>query len=330
MDATPIKGLVALTGATGFIGQHLLRELPKRGYRVRVLLRRPEALPECDSAFVGDIRYPRNMSEALAGADFVIHSAGIAHAMSGVPEDDYRAINTKGTVQLAQAAKRAGVKRFVFLSSIRAQAGANAEGVLTEATEPLPTDSYGRSKLEAEQGLAELDIDWAALRAVLVYGPGVKGNMASLIRLARLPCPLPFGAFRGKRSLLSIDNLTDAIDTVLASPSPLRRPFIVADTDPLTIPETIAALRDGLHRRPGVIHVPLPLLRSALKVARHPEWFDLLAGSRIADPSALMRLGWVPRLSAKNGLAALINKWPARGATRAGIDATPRLLNSAR
>jgi len=181
--------LVALTGATGFIGRHLLRELPKRGYKVRVLLRRPTMLPpEASSAVVGDLAAPRNMSNALAGVEAVIHSAGLAHGVSGLPEDDYRTINTEATVGLARAAARVGVRRFVFLSSIRAQSGHVASEVITEDMEPRPTDAYGRSKLEAERGLADVNIDWVALRPELVYGPGVKGNMAALIKLASRPC----------------------------------------------------------------------------------------------------------------------------------------------
>src|SRR5215472_15103648 len=114
--------LLALTGATGFIGQYLLREMPKRGHRVRALLRRPVSLPlETAGAVIGDLARPQNMSAALAGVDAVVHSAGLAHAMSGLPEDDYRLLNTEATIGLARAAQRAGAKRFVFLSSIRAQ-----------------------------------------------------------------------------------------------------------------------------------------------------------------------------------------------------------------
>jgi UDP-glucose 4-epimerase len=156
---TPVGGkpLIALTGATGFIGQYLLRELPKRGYRLRVLLRRPSAVPmEAASAVVGDLARPQNMAAALADIDAVIHSAGVAHAMSGLPEDDYRVLNTEATIALARAAQRAGAKRFVFLSSIRAQSGPTAEHALTEDLPPQPADAYGRSKLAAEQGLAAL------------------------------------------------------------------------------------------------------------------------------------------------------------------------------
>src|SRR5690242_2721204 len=254
--------LIALTGSTGFIGRHLLRELPKRGHRLSVLLRRPAEAPmDAASAVIGDLARPQNMSAALEGVDAVIHSAGIAAGMSGVPEDDYRALNTEATIELARASRRAGAKRFVFLSSIRAQCGPAAEAVQTEATEPAPTDAYGKSKLAAERGLAELDLDWVALRAVLVYGPGHKGNMARLAALARSPWPLPVAGLAARRSVLALDNLAAAIDTVLAAPTPLRRPLIAADPQALTIAEIIAAMREGLGRRPNVFPLPEALLR---------------------------------------------------------------------
>ena len=304
--STAARPLVALTGATGFIGQWLLRELPKRGYRLRVLLRRPSVVPmAAASAVVGDLARPMNMAAALADVDAVIHSAGLAHAMSGLPEDDYRLLNTEATIGLARAAQRAGARRFVFLSSIRAQCGATAEAVLTEELPPQPTEGYGRSKLAAEQGLAELGLDWVALRLVVVYGTGVKGNMGELLRFARMPYPLPLGALAAPRSLLALDNLVAAIDTVLAAPQPLKRPLIVADPEPLTIPGIIAAMRAGLGRRPGLIPVPLRLLETALRAAGREEIFERLAGKLVADPAALLRLGWTPAVSSRDALAAL-------------------------
>jgi len=300
------RPLVALTGATGFIGQCLLRELPKRGYRLRVLLRRPSTVAmESASAVVGDLARPQNMAAALADVDAVIHSAGVAHAMSGVPEDDYRMLNTEATIGLARAAQRAGARRFVFLSSIRAQSGPAAEEVLTEDLAPRPTDAYGRSKLAAEQGLAELAIDWVALRPVLVYGPGVKGNMAQLLRLARTPYPLPRGALAGRRWLLALDNLVAAVEAVLNAPGPLRRPLIVADAEPLTIPDMITAMRRGLGRRAGLIPVPPRLIEAALRTAGWSEIYQRLAGSLVADAAALRRLNWAPSVSTREGLAAL-------------------------
>jgi nucleoside-diphosphate-sugar epimerase len=299
--------IIALTGATGFIGRHLLRELPKHGYRLRVLLRRPGAVPpECASAVVGDLARPQNMSQALADADAVIHSAGLAHAMSGMPDDDYRALNTESTIALAHAAQRAGVRRFIFLSSIRAQCGPSAEAVQTEGLPSQPTDAYGRSKLAAEQGLAELDIDWVALRPVVVYGPGVKGNIAQLMRLARLPFPLPLGGLKAQRSLLSVDNLAAAIACVLATPQPLRRPLIVADSEPVTLPAMIAAMRRGLGRWPGVFPVPAALLHAACQVVGWGELYDRVAGPLVADASAQRSFGWTPTIATEAGLAALM------------------------
>ena len=304
-----LKPLVALTGATGFIGQYLLNELPKRGYRLRVLLRRPTMLPEgCASAVIGDLAKPYNMAEALSGVDAVIHSAGIASTMSGLPEDDYRLFNTEATVKFARAAERARVKRFVFLSSIRAQSGPTADGVLTEEREPRPTDAYGRSKLAAEQGLADTRLDWVALRLALVYGPGVEGNVARLITLARSPYPLPIAGLKAEHSLLALDNLVEAVDKVLALQQPLKRPLIVADPKPLTLGAIIAAMRQGLGRRAALFYVPKPLLKSALRAAGHTDGYEPLFGSLVADPSALAKLSWVPPVETRAGLAALVRK----------------------
>jgi UDP-glucose 4-epimerase len=298
--------VVALTGSTGFVGRHLLGALQARGYHVRVLLRRPSEVPgEASSAVIGDIASPRNMAAALRGVDAVVHSAAIAHAMTGRPEDDYRSINTEATIGLARAAEKAGIKRFVFLSSIRAQTGPTASGILTESGAPAPTDAYGRSKLAAEQGLAELGIDWVALRPVLVYGPGVKGNMAALLDLARSPFPLPLGGLKAKRSILSVDNLAAGVDAVLKAQGPIRRPLLVADPEPLTVAEMVAALREGLGRRPGLLPVPSGLLKAAARLAKREEAFERLAGSLVVDPGALRAYGWAPAVESREGLARL-------------------------
>jgi UDP-glucose 4-epimerase len=298
---------LALTGGTGFIGQHLLRALTRRGYQVRVLLRRPTMLPaDCTSAVIGDIARPQNMAQALADVDAIIHSAGLSVAASGRPEDDYRVLNVEATVGLARAAQRAGVRRFVFISSIRAQAGASDARVLTEEMEPRPTDAFGRSKLAAEQSLAQVGIDWVALRLATVYGPGVTGNMAKLIRLARSPWPLPFGALTARRSLLSLDNLAGAVDCVLKAEEPLRRVLIAADPQPLTLGEMVAAMRRGLNRRPGLLPVPSSLLAATLRASGRTEAYERIAEPLVVDPAALLRLGWTPSVATEAGLEQLM------------------------
>ncbi|MEN3929664.1 NAD-dependent epimerase/dehydratase family protein [Microvirga sp. W0021] len=299
-------GLIALTGATGFIGQFLLKDMIRRGYRVRVLLRRPVNLHlEADSAIIGDLTHPQNMAEALQGVDAVIHSAGLAHAMSGMPEADYRAINTDATANLAQAAEKAGVRRFIFLSSIRAQSGPVSPTIIHDTSPALPTDAYGRSKLAAEQALAQTNIDWAALRPVLVYGNGVKGNMATLARLARSQWHLPLGGIQAKRSLLSVENLADAIDFLLRTEKPLRQSMIVADNEPLTIGEMIAAMRSGLNRPAGLIPVPEFLLKLGCRALGKQEAFERIAGSLVVDASTLRELGWQPPITTQSALAEM-------------------------
>ncbi|GJD95434.1 NAD-dependent epimerase/dehydratase family protein [Methylobacterium iners] len=298
--------VIALTGATGFIGRHLLRALSARGYRVRVLLRRPVEVPDgASGAVVGDLTRPMNMAAALSDVDAVVHSAGLAHAMSGTPEDDYRASNTEATRRLAEAAAKARVRRFVFLSSIRAQVGASADGIVDEAAPPAPTEAYGRSKLAAEAALAEVGIDWVALRPVLVYGAGVKGNMAALLQLARAPYPLPLASLRGRRSLVSVESLAGAVETVLRAEAPLGRPLLVAEPDPLTLPEMIAALRQGLGRGPGLVPCPTPLLGLACRLTGREEAYARLSTDLVARADGLAALGWAPAGTAREGLAAL-------------------------
>jgi UDP-glucose 4-epimerase len=298
--------IIALTGATGFIGKHILRELTGHGHHVRVLLRTPTALPaNCTSAVIGDLNRPVNMAQALADVGTIIHSAGNAPTMTGSPGDDFRQLSAEATGNLAQAAKRAGIRRFIFMSSLRAQAGASTDRILTEDLLPEPADPYGQSKLAAEQELARLDLDWVALRLASVVGPGVSGNMASLIRLARSPFPLPFGALRAQRSLLSLDNLVTAVLAVNAAPQPLRRPLIVADPDPLNIPQMITAMRTGLGRRPGLIHVPASMLARGFQLAGRPELYRRLAEPLVASPDRLLQLGWVPKVRTTDALAAV-------------------------
>ncbi|WP_186417595.1 NAD-dependent epimerase/dehydratase family protein [Bosea sp. CS1GBMeth4] len=297
---------ILLTGASGFVGRHLLHDLTARGYRVRTAGRgAAPALPGVEHVAIGDLGGPTDWRPILDGVDHVVHGAGLAHAGGDIPEARYRAVNTDATLALARAAQAAGVRRLVFLSSIRAQSGPIAARALSEADPPAPTDAYGRSKLAAERGLAELDLDWVALRPVLVYGPGVKANMAALARLARLPLPLPFGALSAKRSLLAIENLSEAVAFALSEACPPRRAYIVADPEPLSVAEMLAAMRAGLGRGPGLIAVPPPLLAAAARLAGREGAYERLANGLVASPAALISAGWRPPAQTKAALAQL-------------------------
>lgn len=298
--------LIALTGATGFIGRSLLSHLRASGYRVRVLFRRPVVdMPDADSAVIGDLVRPINLAKALEDVDVIVHSAGLTATMSGCPEDDYRAINVDATIALAAAAKRAGVRRFIFLSSVRAQTGPTAETVIDETCLPAPTDAYGRSKLAAEEGLSNIDLDWTALRSVLVYGPGVKGNMATLLRIARTRWPLMLPRPSARRSLLAVENLAEAVRVTIETGQPLRRPFLVADDGALDIAEIIEALRAGMGRRDWTLPVPSRLFQGALDALGYRDVAGRLTGDLIVDNSQLKALGWQPRTATRSGLEHL-------------------------
>lgn len=297
---------VLVTGAGGFVGPHVVKALAAAGYKVRITQRNAaEPPPGTEAVVTGDLVSPVDWAPALAGVAHVVHLAGLAHAGPGLDEALYRQINTQATLDLAQAAYRAGVGRFVFISSIKAQTGAFDGPPLREDELPAPDDAYGRSKLAAEQGLAGLDLDWVVLRPVLVYGPGVKANMAALVKLARLPLPLPLGGLNAPRSLLAVENLADAVLFALTPRCPVRRVFTLSDPEPIGVAGILAALRAGMGRQPGLIPVPRALLRLAAQVVGQAEAFDKLSGSLVARPEGLLRAGWRPPLSTQAGLERL-------------------------
>jgi UDP-glucose 4-epimerase len=191
------------------------------------------------------------------------------------------------------------------MSSIRAQTGPVAAQVLTESSLAHPTDSYGRSKLAAEDAIRGSGVSFTILRPVLIYGEGVKGNLESLMELSRSRWPLPFGLFRNRRSLLSRQNLIAAIKFSLESPSMSGETYIVADPAPVTLSEIVAALRRGLGRRPALLPVPQSLFGIALKAAGRTEIWDRLGGKLVVDPSKLLAAGWKPTIETVTGLAAM-------------------------
>jgi len=293
---------ILVTGASGFVGQTLTRHLSSAGHLVRAASRGATiSQTNVEPVVLPDLSEPIDWTPLLDGIDAVVHLAGIAHAGPGIAEDRYDRVNRAATVELTAASKRAGIGRFVFLSSIRAQSGPNANHVLTEADTPGPTDPYGRSKLAAEQAVAASGLSYACLRPVLVYGPGVKGNLAGLLRLAALPMPLPFGAFANRRSLLSVDNLSDAIRHLLETPD-ISGTYVAADRTPITLADMIVALRAGLGRRPGLLNVPPALFKAALTMLGRETMWQRLGGALVADPSRLVATGWQPRVETSFGL----------------------------
>lgn len=306
-----MKGTVLVTGATGFIGRDLVHRLAAEGWRVRAAARGvPEGLagPGVECCSLPDLK-KIVWRPLLSGITHVVHLAGIAHAEAELSEETYMEINAHSVEKLAQAARSAGVKRVVLMSSIRAQSGPVSEKIVSETDEPHPTDAYGRSKLAAERALAEVlegtPTEWTALRPVLVYGPGVKGNMKKLVALAQSRWPLPFANLRNRRSIVSVANVSSAVAHVLANPECASRVFLVADGEPLSVSEIVGQLRAAGGRTAGLLPIPKAPVAAAMKLAGKSAAWDRLTRDLVADTSALRATGWAPPETSMEGLAKL-------------------------
>jgi nucleoside-diphosphate-sugar epimerase len=297
---------ILVTGASGFVGRALVEDLAAQGHRVRAAMRQPADIfsRAVEVVAVSDLARPLEWRPLLSDINAVVHLAGIAHITSGIAEDLYDRVNRTATAALAAAAARDRIERLVFVSSIRAQAGPSCDHPLTEADPPRPVDAYGRSKLAAEEAIRAASLPFTILRPALIYGPGVKGNLADLVQLARSPWPLPFGALRNRRSLLARSNLVAAIHLALVAPAMLNETYVVADPEPLTTAGIVAALREGLGRGPRLIPVPPSLLALALKATGRAHQWDRIGGNCVVDPAKLLAAGWRPITETRAGLAA--------------------------
>jgi nucleoside-diphosphate-sugar epimerase len=303
---------VLVTGATGFVGRALCQDLPRRGWQVSAAVRKQALLPEgCEPRIVGDIGPGTDWTEALKGVDAVTHLAARVHIMRERAEDplaSFRRTNVEGTLRLARAAARAGVGRFVFLSSVQALGGASPNGPLTDASQPKPEESYGISKCEAEVGLREianqLRLEVVILRPPLVYGPGVKGNFRSLMNLVDRRVPLPLKAVANRRSLLYLGNLVDAIALCLEGSAAANRTYLLRDGEDLSTAELVRRIGAALGHQTALFPVPASLLKfGAGCVGRAAEARRLLGSLIVDDRSIRQELEWNPPFTVDEGLA---------------------------
>lgn len=267
---------VLLTGATGFAGTILLQTLLAAGLDVRAAVRRPVAPhPLLENVVIDDLA-TADWPALCAGVDVVIHAAAYAHDDRADPQMIFR-INRDATAALAAAAGQCGA-RFIFLSSIRAQAGVTAPKPLSERDAPQPDGPYGEAKLAAEEAIRASCADHVLLRLAPLYGPGVKGNLASLFKLARMGVPLPFGALHAPRSLLDVTGLAQLIMQLLQARN-VRGTFLVAEPGALSLGEMIATLRAAWGQSPRLVPIPAALLRGLCLAAGRP-----LLWARIGEP----------------------------------------------
>lgn len=299
---------VLVTGASGFVGAALVPALARAGKQVRAATRTPAAVcfsREVDVVAVPDFRQSVDWGPRLADIDAVVHLAGVAHVGLKRNAGVYDRVIHRATAELAQACARTGVRRVVFVSSIRAQCGARADHVLREDDPGQPTEDYGKAKLKAEAAVRASDVASTILRPAMVYGAGVKGNLATLQRLADTSWPLPFASFTNRRSLLSLDNLLAAIAFVLDADAAVGETYVVSDPKPVTLPEIIAALRQGAGRSPRLFPVPPQGFAAGLGLIGRRDMWARIGGALVVDPSKLMAAGWRPDADTRAGLARM-------------------------
>lgn len=304
---------ILVIGASGFVGRAIVAALREEGRDVRCAVRgetRDLRTPGVDVVPVGDVDASTDWSAALEGVDSVIHLVARTHvigARGGGDLADYRPVNVDGTRQLAASAANAGVRRLIFMSSVKVNGERTITIPYTADDEPAPEDAYGISKREAEQALAAVaartGLETVVLRPPLIYGPGVKANFARLARWVERGVPLPLGAIENRRSLVALPNLVDLTLRCLVAPEAAGRTFLVSDGQDISTPELIRQMASAQGVRPRLVPVPVGLLQFAGRLAGRQAEVERLVGSLQVDirPTA-ETLGWRPPLSLAEGI----------------------------
>jgi len=306
---------ILITGANGFVGRVLCANLLEHDHVVRGAVRRSDVKlnPEISLVNVGEINRDTDWSTALAGVDLVIHLAARVHVMketSTDPLNEFRSANVHGTEHLARSAAAHGVKRLVFVSSIKVNGEETIAGHrYTEIDEPLPQDPYGISKWEAEQALQlvakETGMEVVIVRPPLVYGAGVKGNFERMLRVLDSGMPLPLASVKNARSLIYVENLADALRTCANHPAAAGETYLLDDGDDISTPNLLRKLALALGMRARLFPFPLALLKLAGKLLGKAGEIERLLGSLQIDSGKIRsELNWRPPYSLQQGLQA--------------------------
>ena len=297
---------VAITGANGFIGRHLCPALESYGVEVVRVVRKP--MP--GALAIGSIDGSTDWAAAVHGADAVIHLAARTHILKETEADPpvvFRAVNTEGTINLARQAAHAGVRRFIFISSIHIHGLQSGSKPFTVRDELRPHDAYSVSKKEAEQGLWKIaratGMEAVVIRPPLVYGPGVGANFLRLMKLAGSGVPLPLASVKNRRSLVYVGNLCDLIRTCLADPRAAGQTFLVSDDQDVSTAELLRLLARAMNKKARLFRFPESLLRLAGRLTGRSAQIDRLCGSLSVDISHTKEtLGWKPPISLEEGI----------------------------
>lgn len=308
-----LKKSVLVTGASGFIGSFLCKRLLHEDLKVRGTLlpsEDPSVLVKgVEPITVESLGLNTDWNHALEGVDTVIHLAARVHIMddkAAEPLTEYRRVNVEGTTQLARESVKAGVKRLVFISSIKVN-GEEKSVPYTENSPPNPTDPYGISKWEAEQALRKIEsetgLDIVILRPTLVYGPGVKANFYNMMKIIDLKIPLPLASIKNKRSFIYVGNLVDAIVVSTMHSAAAGQTYFVSDNNDVSTPDLICMMSTAFGVAVCLIPVPESLLRFVAILTGKSKPMNRLIGSLTVDTSKIRReLEWKPPYTMEMGL----------------------------
>lgn len=310
---------ILLTGATGFLGQQLLKKLAEhQNLALRIAVRTSESqlfAPGISVFRALDLSTQTNWTDAVEGCDVVIHAAARAHIMNEKaknPLQEFRKINTEGTMNLAAQAAASGVKRFIFISSIKVNGESTSLNKPFVAEDlPNPQDPYAISKYEAEQGLQDLaaktGMEVVIIRPPLIYGPGVKGNFQRMLFWLQKGLPLPLGAVKNNRSFVSIDNLNSLIMTCISNPRAANQVFLVSDDEDLSTTELLRRIGHLMNKPARLLPIPQILLSLAATVVGRKEIFERLCGSLELNINKTKDLlDWKPQVSVNEALAKIL------------------------
>jgi nucleoside-diphosphate-sugar epimerase len=306
------SGKVLVTGANGFIGKPLCAAVMKKYGSVKAAVRiSGDGAPNMETIAIGNIDGTTDWTQALQGIQVVVHLAARAHKLRDNVADplaEYRRVNVDGTLNLAGQALQAGVKRFIFISTIKVNGEQTPLGRPFRAEDqPSPADAYAISKREAEDGLRELcsnsTMEFVIIRPPLVYGPGVKGNFLSLLRWLDKGLPLPLASIRNKRSLVAVDNLVDLIMTCIAHPAAANQTFLVSDSEDLSTPELLQRTASAIGKQVLLWRAPVGLLHFAAQCFGKTAAIHRLCGSLQLDiRKTREQLDWQPPVGVDQAL----------------------------
>lgn len=308
---------VLVTGANGFVGTALCNRLRQDDVSCRAAIRRSAgAIDGASIVTVGDIDAETDWQPAMHGVQGIVHLAARVHVMderSADPLAEFRQVNVAGTLNLARQAAAAGAQRFIFLSSVKVNGEATRAGQAFKATDvPAPEDPYGISKLEAEQGLRQIEAETGMavviIRPPLIYGPGVKANFARMIRWVARGLPLPLGAVtENRRSLVALDNLVDLLALCLTHPAAVGQTFMVSDGEDLSTAGMLQRLALAMGRRARLVPLPVAALELSTRLVGQQALAQRLLGSLQVDSRPTREcLGWQPPLSVDQALASAV------------------------